>query len=55
MGFLSNLFGKKPQVEPTAEMMDEDRYWKLVDDSLRAAEVVAISVIVDDNLERHST
>lgn len=37
MGFLSDLFGKKPQVEPTAEMMDEDRYWKIVEDSLRAA------------------
>lgn len=39
MGFLSNLFGKKdePAIEPTAEMLDEDRYWKLVADSLQAA------------------
>ncbi len=37
MGFLSNLFGKTPPLEPTAEMMDEDRYWALVADSLRAA------------------
>lgn len=39
MGFLSNLFGKKEtttpfELEPTAEMMDEDRYWKLVAESL---------------------
>jgi hypothetical protein len=37
MGFLSDLFGKKSLVEPTAEMLDEDRYWKLVEDSLRAS------------------
>ena len=38
MGFLSDLFAKKPQLEPTAEMMDEDRYWKLVEDSLDRAD-----------------
>lgn len=34
MGFLSNLFGKKePEFEmsPTATMLNEDRYWKLID------------------------
>jgi hypothetical protein len=37
MGFLSNIFGKKEpavEMEPTAEMMDENQYWELVARSL---------------------
>jgi hypothetical protein len=39
MGFLSNLFGKKQALEPvdfdkTAELMDEDKFWQIVHDSL---------------------
>lgn len=39
MSFLSRLFGKGDapppfDMEPTAEMMDEDRYWRLIADSL---------------------
>ena len=36
MSFLSNLFGGKPplDLQPTAELMDEDRYWQLVQRSL---------------------
>ena len=42
MSFLSKLFGggQAPQafdLEPTAEMMDEGRYWGLISDSLAAA------------------
>jgi hypothetical protein len=40
MGFLGKLFGgeKKPpfEMQPTAILMDEDRYWKLIADSLAA-------------------
>jgi hypothetical protein len=41
MGFLSRLFGKGDEpkhevldLEPTAEMMDEDKFWALVQQSL---------------------
>ena len=44
MGFLSKLFGKKEsepvapfEMKPTAVMMDEDRYWQIVQDSLEEA------------------
>lgn len=44
MSFLSKLFGKGDEprrepfyMQPTAEMMDEDQYWKLIADSLTAA------------------
>jgi hypothetical protein len=39
MSIFSKLFGKKTErfdLEPTAEMMDEDTYWKLIADSLAA-------------------
>ena len=42
MSFLSKLFGGRSapppfDMQPTAEMMDEDRYWKLIADSLTAS------------------
>jgi hypothetical protein len=44
MSFLSKLFGKGDEprrepfdMQPTAEMMGEDRYWKLIADSLAAS------------------
>jgi hypothetical protein len=43
MGIFDKLFGKEPPMpepflmEPTAEMMDEDQYWRLIADSLAAA------------------
>jgi hypothetical protein len=44
MSFLSKLFGKGPEprrepfkMQPTAEMMDEDRFWKLIADSFAAS------------------
>ncbi len=42
MGFLDKLFGSKKspefEMQPTAVMMDEDRYWRLVADSLAATD-----------------
>ena len=41
MGFLDKMFGskKKPEFEmhPTSVMMDEDRYWRLIADSLASS------------------
>src|SRR5437773_8570912 len=39
MTFLSKIFGGKPspepfEMEPTAEMMDEEKYWQLIADSI---------------------
>jgi hypothetical protein len=44
MGIFDKIFGKKPstpesfEMEPTGEMMGEDRYWRLIADSLDYAE-----------------
>ncbi len=38
MSFLKNLFGKKenePEIIPTAEMLDEDQFWKIIELSLQ--------------------
>jgi len=41
MGFFSKLFGKTEsepfEMDPTAEMLDEDKYWRIIKDSLDAS------------------